>query len=319
MAEKKTEYRKIARYYDIIERLKSLHYPVKLKELHEYIVHDRHHEVHIRTIQRDILDIENKLGIDCNRNENNNTYYVDEIDYEKANTYLRIFENTLLGDVLQKHSTKKSNSKIIFYTNEDYIGIRHMLVIAEAIENNAALNIQYRKFNKDADISAELFEPYLLKEYDKRWYMIGTKYKSGGKTDRKRFIKSYALDRIVEARLSDKRFRITRTDFEELKDAFENTIGVSNDINEKDHMVHEVVLEMDYTQSKYFETSKWHHSQTIEKIEEDLYHVKMRVMKSYELEQKILANCSYMKVLAPKWLKDVVLLRMRMFKDRYEE
>ncbi|MGM9845794.1 MAG: helix-turn-helix transcriptional regulator [Muribaculaceae bacterium] len=86
-----------------------------------------------------------------------------------------------------------------------------------AISNKQVVELTYRKF-LDSTLRKVLLSPYLLKEYNRRWYIIGGAY------DTNRIL-NFALDRIVdiEAKVGYA-FKPCETD---LDDRFDEIIGVT--------------------------------------------------------------------------------------------
>ncbi|MGN0214709.1 MAG: helix-turn-helix transcriptional regulator [Muribaculaceae bacterium] len=86
-----------------------------------------------------------------------------------------------------------------------------------AISNEQVVELTYRKF-LDSTIRKVLISPYLLKEYNRRWYIVGGAY------DTNRIL-NFALDRIVEMEAKTGYvFKLCEIDLEE---RFEEIIGVT--------------------------------------------------------------------------------------------
>ncbi len=107
----------------------------------------------------------------------------------------RIFERvhaTAPGDGLDQH--------VQFEQAPKTLGTEHIAVLMSGISEHRAVRFHYRKFTADGgDGSERCIEPYLLKEYRNRWYLIG-------KPEGAEHVKTFALDRMRDVTLDDARF-----------------------------------------------------------------------------------------------------------------
>ncbi len=131
-------------------------------------------------------------------------------------------------------------------------------------------------------------EPYLLKEYQNRWYLLAINEE--GK------VRSYALDRITNVVVTTHTFT-ARRGFDP-HTYYAHVIGLHHD----DSNCEEVVLSTDPLTAKYMNSLKWHLSQEVVSENEHEVVFRMYVQPNFELKQKILSNGSNIKVLAPKSL-----------------
>ena len=80
------------------------------------------------------------------------------------------------------------------------LGTEHIALLMSGIGEHQVVRFQYRKFNSNGDDQRErCIEPYLLKEYRNRWYLIG---KPEGAAE----VKTFALDRMKDVALDNARF-----------------------------------------------------------------------------------------------------------------
>lgn len=86
-----------------------------------------------------------------------------------------------------------------------------------AILNLSVVKVYYNKFNENG-VKHTIISPYLLKEYNRRWYLIGSAYDTGR-------ILNFALDRIDHIdTLPEYEYRPIP---EDLLERFEDIIGVT--------------------------------------------------------------------------------------------
>ena len=100
------------------------------------------------------------------------------------------------------------------------LGTEHIAALMSAIGERRVVRFTYRKFVAgDPQESERCIEPYLLKEYRNRWYLIG-------KPEGARDVKTFALDRMADVALDDARF--VRDDGFDADRYFKDTIGITS-------------------------------------------------------------------------------------------
>ena len=143
-----------------------------------------------------------------------NEYYIEEAsDLRGADLRLRLL-NLMSMDSLLKDS-KNLRDKILFEPVPS--GDKFLAPIIEALRDEYAIQITHQGFGK-AYPSTYLVEPYCLKMFKQRWYMLA--YSPG--TDDMRV---YGLDRIQAIESSTEKYKIPK-DFDAER-YFKNTYGVS--------------------------------------------------------------------------------------------
>ena len=100
------------------------------------------------------------------------------------------------------------------------LGTEHIAMLMSAIGEHRAVRFTYRKFvTEDRRESERCIEPYLLKEYRNRWYLIG---KPEGAQD----VRTFALDRMDDVVLDDARF--SRDVAFDADRYFKDTVGITS-------------------------------------------------------------------------------------------
>lgn len=177
----------------------------------------------------------------------------------------------------------------VAYTGQDKIGdlIRYIL-------EKRTITFSYQPFEEEAKV--KMVYPCLLKEYSKRWFLIGLDGESKN-------IQTYALDRMVSRAIPS---RDTVVPVGDLNPAalFENCIGVS--LEGKPERVSVFISK---PRAKYVSTKPWHKSQ-VEEQAENGSRFEWSVMVNRELRAKILEHLPDIEVLEPEslkeWLKGVL-------------
>jgi predicted DNA-binding transcriptional regulator YafY len=197
----------------------------------------------------------------------------------------------------------KSKDIIRFDHPIDAPGQKWLDSIYRLAHSEQTIHLHYQPFIFDAPMLT-VVSPYLLKEYNNRWFLIGYDH-----TDQR--IYNFALDRIVSLHPAGEIFFLA-PDFH-ADSYFKDIIGVSIP---DDRQIHEVVLEVSAEQAKYVLTKPLHPSQKV--IRETPGHTvfSFALMLNYELESLILSFGERARVLAPESLKIKILERLHVAIDK---
>jgi predicted DNA-binding transcriptional regulator YafY len=202
-----------------------------------------------------------------------------------------------LGGIIHRledkiHTEKTHQASIIHLDkNENLKGLEHLDVLYQAILKELCLRISYKSF-KARDSSDITFHPYILKEFNNRWFVVGRKRK-------REPVMTLALDRIsaIEYNLD---IPYQKFDFDGDK-FYENTIGVTV-LN--DDQLQEVYLKLDRYNAPYVLTKPFHHSQqVVEKLDNGSVVVSVKVHLNFEFERLILGFGDSIEVLKPSRLR----------------
>lgn len=117
-----------------------------------------------------------------------------------------------------------------------------------AIQARSVIEVEYVRFN-DSQKRNAIISPYLLKEYNRRWYIIGGAYDTGR-------ILNFALDRILSIKvLTGYEYKTSPDD---LSERYEDIIGITyND----ESPLYEIVFWVSDASAPYIRTKPLHGSQ----------------------------------------------------------
>ena len=170
-------------------------------------------------------------------------------------------------------------------------GQQHLTTIVDAMRESVALSMTYHSFHREEPSTFEV-EPYCVKLFEQRWYMLGMSDK----------LRIYALDRIKALEPTERKFKLPKK-FDATK-FFADHYGII--IGDEDFDVEPVALKVDWWQSKYLRTLPLHHSQ-VEIERNDEYSIfEYRLCPSFDFQQKLLSMGDSVVVLAPVALKDIL-------------
>ncbi len=148
-----------------------------------------------------------------------------------------------------------SSRKIISFSSNAYLeGKDYLGTLFTLISNKKVVDIEYEPFGETSR-TIRLY-PYLLKQYNDRWYLIGTPLTSDRYTYNKDFFLNLALDRIVTINtVEGEKYIECEEDFEE---RYEDIIGITW---RKEEKLTDIILAVKDTYMGYIDTKPLHGSQ----------------------------------------------------------
>ena len=205
-----------------------------------------------------------------------------------------------------KQSDQLSDSKYIQLDhNSQTKGLNWINTITTALKDKNVLRIEYQSFKAEEASILEV-NPYILKEYNNRWFMLGALV---GKSK----LQLFALDRIKDMEIwyiqDYETYRLS------LDNYFNNCIGVSKkEVNEK---TIKVIFEISTDQFPYIDTKPIHSSQEVLEVGESEVKLSLDVVHNYELERELLSFSPHIKILEPLNLRDKIQQKLELSLKRY--
>ncbi len=331
--------------YKYLDRLLSDHHHYyNIHELTEKVNcslnNDEQKTVSQRTIEKDLVAMEVELGapIEHFKKYGKNCISYSKYSFSIFTTEMSREERNLLREVLSTLGQfgginnfkwlddfkiglgiEERRPIISFSNNEFYESSKLLGVLFDNISNEVVVRLSYHKFDDPTERNID-FHPYLLKQYNDRWYVIGAADSDG-------YILNFALDRIDEVEpLPEKKYKPCPDD---LFERFEDIVGVTY---YKDRPVEHILIWVSDAIKGYVETKPLHGTQTPfhgEKGEElrkkysqleggDFYtldcirnHELIRLLTSYGKDMLVLESDGD--------IKDEVLNRIKEMYEKYSE
>lgn len=195
-------------------------------------------------------------------------------------------------ELLAFESTTKAK-RIVHLAQPSVIpGQKWLDVLYEAIKEEKALTLHYQPFGREKETT--IISPYLLKEYDNRWYLYAKNHKKG--------LRTYGLERIVELTETLQAYQPSN-DFEPDR-YFKDIIGITLEPKKK---VQKIRFKVIGTTINYIRTKPLHPTQT--EVEDGIF--EMRLIPNFELESLLLSFGENVQVLSPKALRDQIGSRVK--------
>lgn len=204
----------------------------------------------------------------------------------------------------------KSRRQIISFSNNPYLVNSNLLgTLFDIISNKVVIRLSYHTFT-DATIKIIDFHPYLLKQYNDRWYLLGASADDGK-------ILNFALDRIDEVEpLPEKKYVECQ---EELSERYEDIIGVTLC---EDRPIEHILFWVNDASKDYVATKPIHESQRqyqgeeeqrlrsqYQKCEGGLFFY-IDCIKNYELIRELCSFGPSLVVLSPETVRDDIMSRL---------
>ncbi len=293
----------IGRQWIIIRKLRKG--PATLKEIRETLsreseLQDRDYTVSRKTFQRDIADISQIHNIEIEYNVYEKKYAIT-FD-QKAEMTERMFE---AYDTFNALNITDRLSNHIYFESRRPQGTENLYGLLHAIKNKLQISFTYQKF-VDEEKSIRKCEPYALKEFRCRWYVIARDM-----GDKK--VKSFAMDRLSRLDITQKKFQLPN-DFD-VDEHYRYSFGIISPNGDKPQ---EVILSFRPLQGKYIKSLPLHASQVILIDDKKELRVKLRLFVTYDFVMELLSFGDNVKVIAPDGLVQDIKTAFKLGLKRYK-
>lgn len=274
----------ISRYILIIKKLRRN--PATFQEISDYLTLESdlqgyNFNISKRTFKRDLDDIGMLYNIDIAYDFSRKVYYIDFDERPELNE--RILE---AFDTFNALNISDRLSDYIHFEKRRPQGTENLYGLLHAIKNKVQISFDYQKFWEDTTTS-RIVEPYALKEFRNRWYIIAHDLKD-------KRVKSFALDRLSALEITNRKFQYPNNF--DVTEHFRCCFGI---ISPNGHEPQEVILSFNPFQGKYIKTLPLHESQTILKDNDEELRVKLTLFVTHDFFMEILSYGDNVKVIQP--------------------
>ncbi|MCK4989126.1 MAG: WYL domain-containing protein [Bacteroidales bacterium] len=199
--------------------------------------------------------------------------------------------------------SKYKQGFIHFKGSPEIKGIQYFDPIVRAIENREVLRLYYLPFYEDKPYFNDV-HPYLLKEHQSRWYLVGLNAFKGK-------IRTYALDRIRDLQVAEgAEYSLPAFDTEAY---FKYAIGIIA----PEGLPPLIKLAVQLTQAQYLITRPWHDSQNIVEENEEEVVFSFRVHPTYEFRSLVLSLGKDGTILEPASLRKEMKQELEQMLKQY--
>ena len=257
----------------------------------------------LRTFHEHKKALEETFGvhIKCNPSDGYH-YYIEDAQVLRNDRTRQWLQNsfTLSNMIIAGHNM---NGRVLFENIPG--GAEYLQPVIEAMQQNKVLEMDYQPFG--AHQNTYHLEPYAMKVYRQRWYIIG-------KLEEQNAIRHIALDRIIDLHLTDKSFAVPKK-FNAEK-YYANTIGIF--VNEE-LKPQKVRIRVYGKQVDYLRTLPLHRSQEeVLAKNEEFSEFQYRVCLTPELYTQLLSMGESVEVLEPQELREEMKKRINNMFNLYK-
>lgn len=230
-------------------------------------------------------------------------YYIenrDDIDEDRLRKWM--LDSFAVNNIISENLSLKSRILI-----DDVPSSRmHLTTILEAMRENRVVNITYRSFKKSHSNTFPI-EPYCVKLFDNRWYVLGNNICYGD-------IRMFALDRMKTVKLTDKFFKLPENF--SASDFFSTVYGIVVGYNVKPERI---VIRATEKHKHYLKTLPLHHSQQLIEDCGEYADFEFYLSPTYDFMMKLLQYGAMIEVISPlslrKAMKGWVMDLYKLYKE----
>ena len=226
-------------------------------------------------------------------------------------TFNQAIDKLLSSVDIKKTNQEKKLTNAIQPEETTYMrGMEQFETFVNSIKKRIPVSFIHYSYDKKL-FKAINIHPYLMKESNKRWYLVGY-------SEEHKEVRYFGLDRIYDPILIEKKF--IENEGADLRTLFDNKIGL-NTIHDKEiETAEEVLLWVSQTMANYIKSMPLHKSQTITEYGgHGELHVSLNLVPTFELVALILSYGKHMELIKPKWLRKEVEKELERSVGRYKK
>ena len=231
----------------------------------------------------------------------NHEYFIDNTNDLNGNNVRAWLMNTIAThNLITEHKNLRQRICVENYQTSD----KFLYVIIYAMQDSLKINLSYKKFGIE-EVTNMILEPYAIKSFKNRWYLLARHEDKG--------LRTYAFDRIEDIHTTQERFVFSK-DFS--ADAyFMNYYGVIADESKEPERIELKVYGKDVN---YLRTLPLHFTQKEILSKEDYSIFSLYMGITYDFVQMLLTFNSSLEVLQPQSLQEEIINRLQDTLKRYE-
>lgn len=245
---------------------------------------------------RDAISSQFGIMIECQR-IGGYLYYIanpEDIDEDRLKKWM--LDSFAVGNLIGENLSQKDRILV----DQIPSGRDHLATIMEAMKANRVVNIRYKAFKYSRSYTFPV-EPYCVRLFENRWYMLGRNFNKGA-------LRLYGLDRIESVELSEMEFNLPKG-FSAC-DYFSNYFGV---VTDEQVNPDRIIIRANANHAPYLKTLPLHHSQRIIVDNGEYADFELYVAPTYDLIMKLLHVGAMVEVISPlsvrrtmkKWISDM--------------
>lgn len=234
------------------------------------------------------------INIDCDRKDGYKYYIGNESVLHEDSVQNWIVSTMSVNDIISESKALHDRIELQRIPCDEYLQ-----TCINAMKKKVRVAVKYRKYGSD-QVSSVDFEPYCLKLFNQRWYVLAHFHRDATLEKEERdYFAVYSFDRMLDMALTDVRFEV-RGDFD-AQEYFSECFGV---VAGDGTPAQRVVLRAYGMQRYYLHDLPLHHSQREIGQGEDYTDFEYYVRPTYDFCGHVLGLANQLKVICPQSLAD---------------
>lgn len=245
-------------------------------------------EIHRNTFGNYKRKAEELFGIEISYNAVSKEYCIEDKSFITQNTMYRwLLQSVAASNVISRRS--RLRDRIMLETTSG--GEEFIEPITEAMEKGLCIQMVYQAFWDEP--KERCVEPYYIKLFKHRWYLIGKKRDTGE-------FRIYGFDRIKSVCISDVKFNFKNGSKAET--LFNDYYGIILFPMKQER----IVLKVSCEQGMYMKTLPLHHSQKLIHQDDNYMTFELYLKPCYDFVQELLSCGPELEVVSPPSLRDEI-------------
>lgn len=252
------------------------------------------------------LDYINELfGIQIVCNRSTNMYSVGEIS-KSASAGIKgwIINTFALNNMV--NLTADMKDRVIYEHIPE--GARYLTTIIHAMKDEKQLYATYQGYKRDKPHSF-LLEPYCLKVFKQRWYLVGKPEDHPEEKDPR----VYALDRMKDISIVDKPFKLPRKF--NASDFFQNQFGIDRTTTKAEH----IRIQVEAWDANFLRSLPLHHTQREVEQNDQFSIFEYKIAPTYDFIMELRKYGPKLEVLAPQSLREQFIEDLKDQMAKYQQ
>ena len=228
-------------------------------------------------------------------------YYIEnpeDIDEDKLKKWM--LDSFAVGNLIGENLSLKDRILV----SQIPSGRDHLTTILGAMKENRVVEITYKPFQRDHGYSFTI-EPYCVKLFENRWYVLGKNNRGE--------VKVYGLDRIESAIITEDSFKLPKGF--NASDYFSTYYGIATGYDIKPQRI---VLRATETHKHYLCSLPLHHSQQMLEDNGEYADFELFLAPTYDFIMKLLQFGSMIEVISPSSLRKEIKGWISDMQELYE-
>lgn len=238
---------------------------------------------------RDAIFSQFGIIIDCQR-VGGYLYFIanpEDIDEDELKKWM--LDSFAVGNLIGENLSLKDRIVV----DEIPSGRDHLTTLLEAMKENRVVNIEYRAFKYSRSFKIPV-EPYCVKLYENRWYMLGHNLS-------KDTIRLYGLDRIELVAITEQEYKLPKN-FSS-SEYFSNYFGI---VIDDDVEPERIVIRSNADHTPYLKSLPLHHSQKLVENNGEYADFELYLAPTYDFVMKLLQAGAMIEVISPTSLRQTM-------------